>query len=236
VTRLAISRCSSVEAMWQRAAAMRSTLDRLQFGVSVIDVKGREQRRPYRMGARASAAAATGERVLDAAVEVFWEVPSDQISLDEVARRSGVSVQTVIRHFGGKEGLLAAAGAREAGRVRAQRDEAPVGDAPGAVRVLVEHYETTGDRVLRMLAEEQRVPGLREIVEQGRVLHRDWCARVFAPALAHRRGVERRRRLAQLVAACDVYTWKLLRRDAGLSRRQTELAIVELVQPLLEVP
>ena len=48
------------------------------------------------------------------------------------------------------------------------------------------------------------------------------------------RDVEHQRRLAQLVAVCDVYTWKLLRRDAGLSRDQTELAIVELLNPLLE--
>jgi len=36
------------------------------------------------------------------------------------------------------------------------------------------------------------------------------------------------------VAVCDVYTWKLLRRDAGLSRRQTERALVELLEPLTE--
>jgi hypothetical protein len=46
--------------------------------------------------------------------------------------------------------------------------------------------------------------------------------------------LERERRLAQFVAICDVYTWKLLRRDAGLSRRQTELAVTELLNPLLE--
>jgi hypothetical protein len=39
--------------------------------------------------------------------------------------------------------------------------------------------------------------------------------------------------LAQLVAVCDVYTWKLLRRQSGLSRRQTEQAVVELVNSLL---
>jgi hypothetical protein len=36
------------------------------------------------------------------------------------------------------------------------------------------------------------------------------------------------------VTVCDVYVWKLLRRDAGLSRRQTELALVELLEPMLE--
>lgn len=186
------------------------------------------------MVARAEAAAATRERILDAAVQLFWELPGDQLSLEEVARRAGVTVQTVIRRFGGRDGLLAAAGEREAERVSRQREQAPVGDVAGAVRVLVDHYEELGERVVKMLAEEQRVPGLREIADRGRALHRQWCARVFAPALARRSGVERERRLAQLVAVCDVYTWKLLRRDCGLSRRQTELALVELLVPMLE--
>jgi AcrR family transcriptional regulator len=191
-------------------------------------------RRPYRMVARAEAAAATRERILNASVEAFWELPFEQVSLDEVARRAGVTVQTVIRRFGGRDGLLAATAEREAERVRRQRNEAPVGDVAGAVRVLVDHYESMGDRVLRLLAEEERIPGLREIADRGRVVHREWCARVFAAALAGRAGVERHRRLSQLVAICDVYTWKLLRRDAGLSRRQTELALVELLEPMLE--
>jgi AcrR family transcriptional regulator len=186
------------------------------------------------MVARAQSAAATGERILDAAVELFWELPGEQVSLDEVARRAGVTVQTVIRRFGGRDGLFAAAAEREAEKVRRQRDEAPAGDVSGAVRVLVDHYEAMGDRVVRLLAEEERVPRLREIADRGRSYHRDWCARVFGAALDGREGVERRRRLAQLVAVCDVYTWKLLRRDAGLSRRQTELALVELLDPMLE--
>jgi len=189
-------------------------------------------RRGYRMGARADAAAATGDRILDAAVEMFWEQPGEKMSLDEVARRAGVTVQTVIRRFGGREGIIAAAAKREVERTRVQRDEAPVGDVTAAVGVLVEHYERTGERVLRMLAEESRLPALSDIADAGRAVHRTWCARAFAPALASRSGVERQRRLAQIVAVCDVYTWKLLRLDAQLSRRQTELALVELLAPL----
>jgi AcrR family transcriptional regulator len=186
------------------------------------------------MQARAEAAAATGERILDAAVEEFWERPVEDISLDEVARRAGVSVQTVIRRFGGKDGLFQAAAEREVGSIRDQRDQAPLGDAVGAVHVLIDHYEATGDRVLKLLTEEKSLPRLKEIVDVGRAVHRDWCARVFAQSLAGLKGVDQRRRLAQLVAVCDVYTWKLLRRDAGLSRRQTELALVELLNPMLE--
>ena len=186
------------------------------------------------MTARARKAAATGDRILDAAVDLFWEQPTDQLSLEAVARRAGVTVQTVIRRFGGREGLITAAGERESQKVARSRDPAAVRDAAEAVRQLVDHYEEMGDRVFRLLAEETRLPSLRGITDVGRQMHRDWCEQVFATALADRRGVDRARRLAQLVAVCDVYTWKLLRRDAGLSRRQTELALIELLRPLVE--
>lgn len=192
-----------------------------------------ETRRTYRMGARAKAVAETGERILDATVAMFWEHPGGELSLEEVARRADVSAQTVIRRFGGRQGLIAAAAAREVERTRAQRDAAPVGDVAASVTVLVEHYEQVGERVLRMLAEEARIPALAELAGAGRTLHREWCTRVFAPALAGRTGVDRQRRVAQIVAVCDVYTWKLLRREGALSRRQTERALVELLTPLM---
>jgi AcrR family transcriptional regulator len=149
-----------------------------------------------------------------------------------VARRAGVSLQTVIRRFGGKQGLFAAAAERETERVRRQRGQAPVGDVPGAVRNLLDHYEQLGTRVLRLLAQEDRSPTLRALAEQGRAYHADWCQRVFAPALEGLEGAQRARRLAQLIAVTDVLTWKLLRHDRHLSRRQTELALIELLQPL----
>ena len=46
-------------------------------------------------------------------------------------------MQTVIRRFGGKQGLLAVAARREAERVRRQQDQAPVGDLPGTIRTSV---------------------------------------------------------------------------------------------------
>jgi AcrR family transcriptional regulator len=194
------------------------------------------QARPYRMVARAASTAATGERILDAAVAAFWARPGNQVSMDDVARRAGVSVQTVIRRFGGRDGLLAAAAKRETARVGAQRDPAAVHDAAGAVAQLVEHYEAMGDRVLALLAEEVRIPALRGMADTGRRMHRAWCEAAFAVALSRLAGRVRERRLAQLVAVCDVYTWKLLRRDAGLTRSETEAAMVELLEPLLEAP
>jgi AcrR family transcriptional regulator len=195
-------------------------------------MKTKTARRSYRMTARAEAAAATGERILEAAEELFWSQPLDQIGLAEVAAGAGVSVQTVIRRYGSKEGVFEAAAQRSMGRVRDQRDQAPVGDVAGAVANLLDHYEDVGGRALRMLAEEDRSPAMARYTEEGRRMHRDWVRRTFAPQMAGRRGTERERRLAQLVAVCDVYTWKLLRRDAGLSRAQTQRALVELIDGL----
>jgi hypothetical protein len=104
---------------------------------------------------------------------------------------------------------------------------------PAAVRVLLDHYEEYGDRVLRLLALEDRSPAAAAVVAEGRLLHRAWCERILAPALAGLGDEPRARRLAELVAVTDVYTWKLLRRDAGLSRDDVELALRELLDPLM---
>jgi AcrR family transcriptional regulator len=112
---------------------------------------------------------------------VFWERPTNQISLEEVARRAGVAKQTVLRRFENKAGLLAAAGERALERVRTERGDVVPGDLAGAVHALVAHYERTGDGVLRMLAEENRNPGLGEVADRGRVYHAGCCEGVSRP-------------------------------------------------------
>lgn len=188
-------------------------------------------KRRYRMTSRAEAAAATRERILAAAVTLFWEQPLLDLSLEVVARRADVALPTVIRHFGDRQRLFAAAAEREYERVSRQRDEAPVGDVRVAVRVLVDHYEELGDAVLRLLAEEHRAPGLSTIADQGRVYHAEWCERVFAPALNGLDAETYARRLAELIGMTDVLMWKILRRDRGLSRAETERALYEMIAP-----
>jgi hypothetical protein len=43
----------------------------------------------------------------------------------------------------------------------------------------------------------------------------------------------RRRRIDQLVCACDVYMWKLLRRDMGRSRDEAKNTILTTVGAIL---
>jgi AcrR family transcriptional regulator len=194
-----------------------------------------EAKRAYVQGRRAEAARETGERILAAAMALFLESGVEP-TLDAVAARAEVAVQTVLRRYGSKEGLFAACLARGSSEVAAQRGAITPGDVPGAVRNLVAHYDEWGDRALRLLAMEDRGPAAAEVVASGRALHRDWVAMAFAPQLAACDARVRRRRLAQLVTVTDVYAWKLLHRDQGLSRADTRRALTELVEAVLRTP
>lgn len=192
-------------------------------------MRSRRPVRSYRMVARAESAAATRVRILEASIRLFGGRPFEEVSLAEVAREAGVAVQTVLRRFGSKEGLAEAASALGAERVRAQRWRAPAGDLDGAVSGLVAHYEEWGERSLRFLAQEERVPAMVRVVEAGRALHREWVEHAFGPWLARKRGAARARLRARLVAVTDVYVWKIVRRDLCLDARETAATLRELV-------
>lgn len=191
-------------------------------------------KRPYRMKARAEAAETTRKKILDAVEVAFEELFYDEITLTEVATRAGVSVQTVLRHFESKENLFVASYLHTGEKMGADRGPLPIGDPRKIVGDLVEHYERFGDRILWLLAQEEREQMLKHLADAGRLYHLQWCRQAFSPALEGLRGKTYERRLAQLVAATDIYTWKLLRRDRELSRPQTKLAMQELIEPLME--
>jgi AcrR family transcriptional regulator len=190
--------------------------------------------RPYRMRLRAQAADARTGQVLDAAIELWRERWYDAITLEDLAARSGVSASTILRRFGSKEGVLAAVLTSDRLGIARGRDRIASGDAAGAVRELIEHYEDVGDAVIRNLALEERIPAIGELVQMGRAVQWEFVARVFAPWLPTRRGRAYDRRLAQFVVACDVSTWKLFRRDYGLSKAETARATRELLDRLIK--
>src|SRR5687768_2193869 len=173
-------------------------------------------KRRYRMVARAEAAAATRERILEAAWRRFSKDPYEEVRLADVAAAARVSEQTVYSHFGTKDQLFIYAWAWAIGPEGERRDQAPVGDVRKAVRLLYDSYEAQGDASLRLLAEEDRIPTIRQLADAGRAWHRDWVERTFAPLLAGSRGAVRERRLVALVVATDILVWKLLRREMEL--------------------
>ena len=189
-------------------------------------------KRSYRMVARADAARATENRVLEEAVAAFTESPYEVVSLEAVAERAGVTKRTVLRRFGTKEALFVTAMAHAADVMMRRRNEAPIGDVAGAVSSVIGQYEEWGPNRLRLLSQEDRIAVVAEHVAGGRAYHRAWVERTFGPLLAGVTGPARRRRLASLVMLTDVYTWRLLRRDLGLSRADTERTLVELITKL----
>lgn len=172
--------------------------------------------RRYTQGARAQAAEATAQRIVDAFLARLMTQWFDEITLDSVADDAGVTVQTVVRRFGGKQGMLAESVKTLATQINARR-ACPPGDIGRLVGHLVDDYEQTGDAVIRLLALEPRHPALGAVIEFGRAEHRRWVSEVFAELLDALDAGARKRALDALVVTTDVYVWKLLRRDMARS-------------------
>ncbi|WP_185981579.1 TetR/AcrR family transcriptional regulator [Skermania sp. ID1734] len=189
--------------------------------------------RTYTMRARAVAAEQTRERILEAVHDLALQKPFTAIALPEVAERAGVSVQTILRQFGSRDGLLDAT--TDFGRAQiVQERRVEPGDRVAAVRNVIDHYERVGDGILMILNQESWDARAKSITDSGKTFHRQWVEAVFAPLLADRPKAERVEALDLLVVATDIYTWKLLRRDRGLSRAATERRVLRLVNSILE--
>ena len=207
---------------------------RNHFRFSVAQVK--TERRTYRQSARAAATQETRERILQATRAALLARWFDEVTLNDIAAGAGVSVQTVVNHFGGKAGLLDGVVDRFSSEIEEVRYRAEPGDVAGAVDALLTDYEETGDAIWRTLALEQRFPALGPFLAAGRAGHRRWVEQTFAPALDGLDDEAFERRVALLVAATDVYTWKLLRRDMGMSREAVAAAMRELLTSLTRSP
>lgn len=185
--------------------------------------------RAYHQSARAEAAEALGQSIIDAFLARLMTQWFDEITLDSVAADAGTTVQTIVRRFGGKDGLLADSIKTLGTRINTQR-ETPGGDLGRIIDNLVCDYEVTGDAVIRLLALEERQPALKAFTDLGRNEHRGWIERVLDQALAKLDAQTRKSAMDALVICTDVYTWKLLRRDMRRSVNATKTMIGRLVQ------
>lgn len=177
-------------------------------------------------------AAQTADRILDAALARFSDTELDKVTLAAIAQDAGVAVQTVIRRFGGKEGLLGALVEREGPRIDADRTP-PSGEGASlaeAIHSLVGHYEKDGRMMLRFLEQEARSAPLAAVVRSGRAVHDRWVRTYCKRAFAGSRGAARKRRIAAATAVTDLYLWKVLRLDRGLERPEVEETMLLLLE------
>jgi len=186
------------------------------------------------MVARAEQVARTGEAIIAASLALYHELWLDEITLEMVAARAGVSTKTLVRRYGSRDGLVDAVGRTLAATVAEQRFQARVGDLTDIVLNLIAHYERNGALALRNMVQAQRFPRIGALVEHGRAEHRQWVEHVFAPWLTRAAGPEAEVLRAQLVALTDVAFWQVLRNDLGLDERRTARAVEGLLRVLLE--
>ncbi len=185
-------------------------------------------RRAYSQVARALAAEDTAKRIIGAFLDLLMNEWFDDITLDRVAGQAGVAVPTIVRRFGGKDGLLAAVVPVLSAQINDQRGGA-TRDPAASVDRLIADYERTGDAVIRLLALAPRYPVVEQLTEFGRAQHRKWVSMAFTPSLSTIKGAARERAVDALVVATDVYTWKLLRRDLQRSPEDTAKTIKGLI-------
>jgi AcrR family transcriptional regulator len=182
--------------------------------------------------ARAEAEERTRIALLDAADEAFLSGPWEQVSLEVIAGAAGVTKQTLLRHFGSKDGLLEKTLRRAIAEVEEQRLDAPTDDITGAVENLLDHYEIRGGRAMRSsnLSVEGQLAGLGR---RAREFHYRWVDQVFSGWLTAAEPAPRRRLRAALIAVCDVQCWWILSHDLGLPRAEVRETLVLAINRLL---
>src|SRR5215470_5868907 len=114
--------------------------------------RSRRRPRPYQQAARAEQTAAHRGRIVQVAVSLVHAARHiSEITLEEVARRSGVTVRTILRHFGSRDGMLEAAFAQISQKMRNDRPPSTPGDVDAALAALLKHYELDGDPNIKAL-------------------------------------------------------------------------------------
>jgi AcrR family transcriptional regulator len=189
-------------------------------------------RQTYTMVARAEGMAATRDRIVKAALRLALEQAYEDITLAAIAQAADVSHQTVLNHFESKEKVAAAAAELLSHQTIAARAKARAGSVSSAVGVLVGEYERFGDANARWAMSSERLGSLAPLLEEARAGHQAWLERIFSSSLPTS-GFARRRTIHALHAATDVYTWKLLRRDLGLTRAETQQIMIAIVNGIL---
>lgn len=188
--------------------------------------------RSYKQVARAEAQQRTREALLDAAADEFF-AGGTLAPLEVLASKVKVTKQTLLRHFGSKEGLFQQALQRSASEVLDQRWSTPVGDVEGAVENLLEHYEEWGERGMRLEAWQISPTPFARLARMGRRIHSEWVDYAFEPWLSAREEHARERLRGQLIAICDVQVWWVLTHYLELERAEVKASLVEIVEKLL---
>lgn len=182
------------------------------------------------------------ERVLEAAERLIREDSFHTATMDELAAAAGVSRATVFNRFGSKLGVLQALFTRgmEGNEMRAIQEalaiEDPLASLEAAIDASCAIWEAYGFVHEQLQAIVVLEPGASALIEQQREDQRadlQGLTRRLARAGRLRAGISEARAIATLHMLTSLETFLWLRREYGLSLRQTGETIAELARTVL---
>ena len=109
------------------------------------------------------------ERLLSAALAAFTERGADDVSLEEIARRAGVGIGTLYRHFPTRPALLEAVYRDQVEALGALAGKLLAAESPGAalaewVRALVEFSATKRGLMRELMADSPFIPVCKTVI------------------------------------------------------------------------
>lgn len=185
--------------------------------------KGRPTReRSYRMGKRAEDAAATRQRIVEAAVRLHGTIGPAATSISALAEEAGVTRVTVYRHFPDGQVLFAACSAHwAAGQVLPDpaswsRVADPAARLTMGLLDVYRFYRDAEPMLTNVRRDRAVLPKqIQERTDATDARYRDVLLEAFAV-----RGSRRRRLRAVLGHAVSFWTWRSLCLEQGLSERE----------------
>lgn len=192
--------------------------------------------RKYDGSKRKAQAEARRQKILKCAARLLANISDEDFRLEDVAEAAGVSVQTILRAFGNKDGLLIKTLESEAPSAIdfSMFDNVKIEDLDQLIRAMFTIYERIGDLVIHALAHEHRSPEFKKSLDMGRVFHKGWINDAFEIHIARRPPQERVALYHALLATTDIYVWKILRRDEALGFDDAVATVVLTLKSLIQ--
>lgn len=201
--------------------------------------------RAYRLGKREGVIEETRERIIGAATALFSEGAIYGVTLDEVAKRAGVSRATVYKQFESKAGLLdavIAAAVQRLGveRVRKAREHA---DAAIGVTLYVKEMSAFWGREAQLMRNIYGLAfldtGARDVVERWDARRREllmWLVKRLEDQGRLRLGVSAKQALDVLWMLTSFASFDQMHARSGLSGRASAAALSEMATQAVIAP
>lgn len=179
-------------------------------------------------------AALTKQRILLAVRKLFDESRLNDISIQAIAARANVSVQSIYRHFESRDGLIDQFLDEMAVLVENYPLEAAPGNIYSIVKNLLHYYQENAPLLLRLQMQTDDSPKLSACWAVVQRSHLAWVRAnfsVFLESLSRQRQLEMENQLMWLT---DVSCWRVYIQELGRSSVEIEQGMVHVLRAVLQ--